>query len=549
MPLIDELAKLLNPSDRALGGTSLASFVGATHLCIFIRDPELGKFLPAPGFPQKLPDGIGWSKFLRSIAESDSAQAEMLSPFSLTRLPVSGFRLSENAVAVIFGHGLRSDAWDLLAPYLRIIAALLVQEVRTNLAQRRAALANEMELESRQLAMALSEAHDKLAEALDARETLVREIRKKDERLQLARRISGIGVWELHGLTREIYLAPETTAIYGLPSGEFLGSIDNVTSRIHHDDQARVRGEIDSALAGGEDYETQFRVIWPGGIVRWIEERGTVIREGDGSTPTMIGFSLDITQRAMTEESLIRSEKLAAAGRLAASIAHEINNPLEALVNLIYIAKNDSDLSRIHGLLTQADEELLRISSAARQALGFYREGSSPSLFDVSAVTKEIVELFSRQIRDTGVLLKPQLMVERIEIEGWPGEIKQAISNLLINAVHASRRSGSIRIRVRHIRQRIQLTIADEGHGISREHLQRIFEPFFSTKRNSGTGLGLWVTKQIVERHGGSIRVRSNTDTRHQGTVFLLSLPVAGSAKRFDNMEQNLRYRWLTLND
>ncbi|MDP9050994.1 MAG: ATP-binding protein [Acidobacteriota bacterium] len=547
MTLLNDLARLVQHGERALGACSIAQHAGATHLCIFIRDPELAKFLPGPGFPQKLPSGIEWADYLRQVASSSSPSVErqLPSPFSSSRVTAVAVLLNEDAIVVFLGNEIHANAYEKVVPALRIIAALLIQEVKTNIFKIHADLSHKAVLESRQLAAALSAAHDTLADTLNSRESLLKKIRKQDGRLQLVRRIAGIGTWEFNAATGEAQFSAETSGIYGLPLEERRVSLDTILSRIHEEDQDRVREQLDAAFSNNGDYSIQFRVVWPDGVVRWVEDRGTALSEPDGSTTTLIGFSLDITRRVMTEETLIRTEKLAAAGRLAASIAHEINNPLEALINLIYLAKSNSESGEVRELLTLADNELIRLAAVARQALGFYRDVSTSVRFDVRRTIEQVIELFDKQI------LKAQIRIEfpaeNCEVEGWPGEIKQAISNLLINAIDASEPVAPLRVRVHNIGNNIQIAIADRGHGISSEHQLRIFEPFFSTKQGSGTGLGLWVTKQIIEKHGGSIRVRSNITAECHGTTVLICLPRAGEDTFFSGSEKHLQYRSLEM--
>ncbi|HEV2647278.1 MAG TPA: ATP-binding protein [Acidobacteriaceae bacterium] len=547
MTLLNDLAKLVQHGERAVGACSLAQHAGATHLCIFIRDPELAKFLPGLGFPQKLPSGIEWADYLRHVASSSSpsVKRQLPSPFFSSRVTAVAVLLNEDAIVVFLGNEIHADAYEKVVLGLHIIAALLIQEVRTNIFKIHADLSHKTVLESRQLAASLSAAHDTLAEALDARESLLKKIRKQDGRLRLVRRIAGIGTWEFNAAAGEAQFSAETSAIYGLPLEERRVSLDTILSRIHEEDRERVRKQLEAAFSNNGDYSIQFRVVWPDGVVRWVEDRGTALSETDGSATTLIGFSLDITQRVMTEETLIRTEKLAAAGRLAASIAHEINNPLESLINLIYIAKGKSESGEVRELLTLADQELIRLAAVTRQSLGFYRDVSTSLRFDVRQTIEQVIELFDKQIREAQIQLAPEFPAENCEVEGWPGEIKQAISNLLINAIHASEPSVSLRVRVHNIGNNIYIAIADRGHGISREHQLRIFEPFFSTKQGSGTGLGLWVTKQIIEKHGGSIRVRSNPTAECHGTTVLVCLPRAGEDTFFSGSEKHLRYRSL----
>ncbi len=296
MTLLDDLAKLVQHGERAFGACSLAQHAGATHLCIFIRDPELAKFLPAPGFPQKLPSGIEWASYLRHVASSSSSSVErqLPSPFSSSRVRAVAVLLNEDAIVVFLGNEIHADAYEKVAPALRIVAALMFQEVRTNIFKIHADLSHRTVLESRQLAAALSAAHDTLADTLNARESLLKTIRKQDGRLQLVRRIAGIGTWEFNATTREAQFSVETSAIYGLPLEERRVSVDTILSRIHEEDRERVREKLNAAFSNSEDYSIQFRVVWPDGVVRWVEDRGTALSEPDGRTTTLIGFSLDV---------------------------------------------------------------------------------------------------------------------------------------------------------------------------------------------------------------------------------------------------------------
>jgi PAS domain S-box-containing protein len=257
------------------------------------------------------------------------------------------------------------------------------------------------------------------------------------------------------------------------------------------------------------------------------------------STGRMIGIVLvfrDITERRMSEGALMRAEKLAAAGRLAASIAHEVNNPLEGLTNLVYIAHRSKDLQEIRRLLSQAEEELNRIAHITRQSLGFYRETSTPIRFKPAFIVREVTDFYaSRSIR-LGVTFVVNARTER-EVLGSPGELRQILSNLLANSLDACARGATIRIEAnpavdpRNLsRPGVRITIADSGQGIPSENLETIFEPFFTTKKDTGTGLGLWVSRELVVKHGGSMRVRSRTSHPFCGTVFSIFLPQDGGS-------------------
>ena len=253
----------------------------------------------------------------------------------------------------------------------------------------------------------------------------------------------------------------------------------------------------------------------------------------------MVGTVQDITSRKTQENALRQSEKLAATGRLAATIAHEINNPLEAVTNLIYLARTDPDVpAAVQLLLETADTELARVAQIAQQTLGFYRDTTRPIEINLNELLQSVVDLFARKMVSRKITctldLEPDLC-----INGLQGEIRQVFSNLIVNAIDAftfaaTLKPGRIHIRGRHLHgnpqagtpDAVSILICDEGSGIPVSVRQRIFSPFFTTKLSVGTGLGLWVTRGFIEKQGGSIHFRTRT-TDPSGTLFRIVLPVA----------------------
>lgn len=246
--------------------------------------------------------------------------------------------------------------------------------------------------------------------------------------------------------------------------------------------------------------------------------------------------ALEENQRTIRiqEERLRKVEKLAAAGQIAASLAHEINNPLAAVTNSLYILENLSGLpSETTDLVSTASSELARVSRIVKQSLSYYRVGHVPKEIDLAQLLEESLGIFEEKFRKAGLRISTRIR-PHTNILGFGDEIRQAIDNLLLNAIEASARGGRLTVSLRWSRDRkdhrqpevARLTIADTGSGIARDHLARLFEPFFTTKAEKGNGLGLWVVRGIVTKHEGSIRLRSSTSDSHRGTVVSILWPV-----------------------
>jgi PAS domain S-box-containing protein len=259
------------------------------------------------------------------------------------------------------------------------------------------------------------------------------------------------------------------------------------------------------------------------------------VRDESGRVIGAAKIARDVGQRKRAEEALRTSEKLASVGRLAATVAHEINNPLAAVVNLIYLVKKHQDLPpAVRRYVNTAEEELNRISSLTRQTLGFYREDRGAAPTRVGELAQSLVTVFSPKAANKSIKVRLQVRSDP-EILAVKSEIRQLIANLLGNSIDAVPRSGSITLRVQaaarsNDKRGVRLTIADTGPGIPESIRARIFDPFFTTKKDFGTGLGLWICKTIVEKHKGSLRLRSRTTPGKSWTVFSIFLPEQAAA-------------------
>ena len=241
------------------------------------------------------------------------------------------------------------------------------------------------------------------------------------------------------------------------------------------------------------------------------------------------GISLDITEQKLAEEALLKSEKLASVGRLATTIAHEINNPLSVISNALYLIETNAQLApNLRGYLRQAEREVQRISQIASHTLGFHRGNTAPTTVQAATLVDEALELLDRKLQQKDITVVKQY-AEGAIVTGYLGELRQIVCNLVANSTDAVNPGGTITLRISRLARRcghaVRITIADNGGGIPREVLPHVFEPFFTTKKDTGTGLGLWVTQQIAKQHGGSVRVRSNSGGDKTGTVVSVVLP------------------------
>jgi len=251
----------------------------------------------------------------------------------------------------------------------------------------------------------------------------------------------------------------------------------------------------------------------------------------DGECVARVLVLADVTDRKLAEFALRTADKLAATGKLAHAIAHEINNPLEALTNLIYLAQTTAARPDVQTFLESASQELERIARITRQSLAFHRDTTNAVAVDIASVVGDVVALYEKFASPRSIDLHYEHQ-PTLAIYGFPGQLRQVFGNLIRNAIEASPSGCRVLIRVRRVsrqgRAGVRITIQDRGPGIPEGVRAHIFDPFFTTKELKGSGLGLWVTKALIDKHAGTVRFRSSTRPRTRGTTFEVFLPVAG---------------------
>ena len=284
--------------------------------------------------------------------------------------------------------------------------------------------------------------------------------------------------------------------------------------------------------AAGEAQRQEMALIRPNGEIVNFDFSLSPAFDAEGNVTYLVPEGRDISELKRAERALVQSEKLAAVGRLATSIAHEINNPLESVTNLVYLARQDSSSPEVEKYLSAADHELRRVSVIVSQTLRFHKQSSNPEPIQAAELFTTVLSIYEGRLRNSQINVEVSHRTDK-PVVCFAGDVRQVLNNLVANAIDAMNRKGRLLLRSHAStewatnRKGITITVADTGAGISQQDLGRIFEPFFTTKGIGGTGLGLWVSKEVVGRHQGMLKVRSCTTPGKSGTVFRFFLPHA----------------------
>ena len=478
-----------------------------SRLVVAHADPEMRAFTQqyAEKYPEKILPDFGLGKVLRT------REPEIY--LDITDAMLVQVARDEEHLGMIRRLGLKSSILMPLVTRGKVLGAIRLLSAGSN---------RRFTQDDLQLAEDLSR---RAAAAIDNAQ-LHQEVLEQQSELRLSHAAARMGSWSWDLVRGRLFWSQEFRSLHGLAPGAE-ASLQAARELVHPEDRERVMREVSEILGGfGESISLDHRALTPDGRVLWMQVRGRIQRDTSGKSTRVAGLVIDVTDSRLAEQTLRRTEKLAAAGRLAATVAHEVNNPLEALVNLVYLAQ------RVDGLpeeaaahLRIADEELGRIAHIVTQTLGFYRETASPRSTALSELVSSVLGLYRSRAASRAVqLVDETARGAGLKVMVNAGEIKQVVANLVSNAIDATPEGGSVTLSLGESAGQVEVVVSDTGSGISKESRKRLFEPFFTTKLDVGTGLGLWVSKGIIEKHGGSIVVDDASEDGI-GTIMRIVLP------------------------
>ena len=449
---------------------------------------------------------------------------------------LDGFQLADmirqhprfQKIAIIFISAVHLTDFDRLQGYQRGAMDYISVPVIPELLRAKVSLFAELHRQARELELLNRELEQRVLKRTEELRESEKQLRQRADLLDLA--TEAIMVRDLDGVLQ--FWNSGAEAFYGWSRREVLGRNVHQILRTKLPSSAE---EIESVIVKGGRWEGNLVQLTRNGREVVVASRQVLQSDGGGVRAAILEINRDITAQLQAEEALRKAEKLAAMGRVAGIIAHEINNPLEAIRNAFYLLQHHPSLDDNARVYTRiADEELTRVAHITRQTLSFYRESKEAVPVSISEILDDILSLQARLLQRNGIVLEKAYRSDG-PVVGFPGELKQVFLNLIGNAIQAMPEGGRLRIRVseaiekRHRRDGIRVVICDTGSGIRPEDAKQLFEPFFTTKSTKGTGLGLWISKGIVQKYHGMIQFRSLRFIRGHITAFSVFIPKSAS--------------------
>jgi PAS domain S-box-containing protein len=369
-----------------------------------------------------------------------------------------------------------------------------------------------------------------IAERTTAQEALAREerLRRAQEQYRMIVETTNEGVWVIDGGYKTTFVNKRTAEMLGYTPQEMEGR--GLFEFLFPEDAARKLEDLRQRQQGFKAVMYD-RVRRKDGSELWVLVSTAPMFSEKGQFTGVLGMLTDVTLLRKTEETLRRNEKLITAGRLAATISHEVNNPLEAVVNLLFLLKTQPMSEQARQYVETAEKEIYRISAITKRTLGFFRDNSAHEELPIADLLNDTLSFYEEKLAARSICVKKEY-ASRGVVRASRGEMQQVFANLISNALDAMSQDGVLTLRVNDVAGRkgrgIQVEIEDTGTGIAEADLGRVFEPFFTTKADTGTGLGLWVAKEIVQKHGGSIAVTSQSGSNGgHGTQLSILLPAS----------------------
>ena len=361
-------------------------------------------------------------------------------------------------------------------------------------------------------------------------QTAASQVKEQRERFAFAAEAAGIGYWFCDLPFDKLSWDDRVKEHFWLPADADV-DIKLFYDIIHPDDRENTRRAIEESIESHGGYDIEYRTVSPEGKQKWIRATGRTAYDSVTDVPIRFdGVTQDVTALKQTREALIRSEKLALVGRLAASISHEINNPLASVLNLLYLIHQNSNEQSIKEFSASAQQELARVSHIVTHTLRFNRQSNKSSREKLSDLLESSAAIYLARMKDAGIEVRRDYRDAQL-VHCFGSELRQVFANLMGNSFDACKSGCQVLLRTRdqvHPKTGepgVRVTIADNGTGMDKATRQRLFEPFFTTKGDKGTGLGLWVSREILRKHLALLRVRSERSGEGSGTTFSIWLP------------------------